>query len=319
MDFRDLIPKYLEQKPKLYKYRFTVFTPVYNCEKSILRVYESLKNQTFNDFEWLVINDGSTDNSHEVISEILETSKLNINYINNEINKHKMSCFIQAISLAKGEFLLPFDGDDECKPNALEFFNEEYEQTPKDLKEKTGAITVLCENQFGKLIGNEFPESPFYCDTTDAIMKKEIVGEKWGFTKTDVLRGIVINPEITNIGFVPEGIIWNLLAKSGYLTKCVNEILRVYYVGVEGSIMNTALTSKNARGVILNSIAECNWFFEKYFYSRPILFLKRAYLILRVSKLLKYPLKDYLKALDSKFIKIILVVFWPLRFAFKKI
>ena len=152
MNFKDLIPTYEKILPNEYIYKFTVFTPVYNCEKTIEKVHASLSKQSFKDFEWLIINDGSTDKSHEVITKIMEVSKLNINYINNKDNKHKMSCFIQAIGLAQGEFLLPFDGDDECKPNALKFFNDAYEQTPENLKKKTGAVTVLCEDQFGNLV-----------------------------------------------------------------------------------------------------------------------------------------------------------------------
>ena len=51
MDIKDLIPKYTKTLDKKYKYRFTVFTPVYNCEKSIDKVHKSLLNQTYIDFE----------------------------------------------------------------------------------------------------------------------------------------------------------------------------------------------------------------------------------------------------------------------------
>ena len=95
MNFNALLPFYQEKSPTDYKYKFTVFTPVFNCEKSIERVHNSLLNQTFKDFEWLIINDASTDTSHDVITKIIEASPLNINYVNNLENKHKMSCFIQ--------------------------------------------------------------------------------------------------------------------------------------------------------------------------------------------------------------------------------
>ena len=313
MNFKELIPVYEKQPSESYKFKFTVFTPVYNCEKSILKVHESLLSQSFKDFEWLVINDGSTDNSHQVITEIVRTSNLNIHYFNNDVNKHKMSCFFQAINLAQGEFLLPFDGDDECVPNDLEVFNKTYNDTPEELKPKVGAVTVLCEDQHGELVGELFPKDPYYCDTVDAWMSHQIIGEKWGFTKTDVLKSIKINPEMLNIGFVPEGIVWNLVAKSGYLTKCVNQILRIYHTGVEGSIMNTPMSSKNARGVILNCITECNWFFKKYGLKHPVFFLKRIYIILRASKLMNYPLKSYTNSLDPVLLKLIVYFCWPFR------
>ncbi|SDR77073.1 Glycosyl transferase family 2 [Winogradskyella sediminis] len=313
MNFKDLMPFYKELKPRSYSYRFTVFTPVFNCEKSILKVHESLLNQTFKDFEWLVINDASTDKSHEVITKLVASSPLKVRYINNLENKHKMSCFLQAIALAEGEFLLPFDGDDECYPHALEVFNNEYEGISENLKPKVGAVTVLCNDQYGNLIGEPFPENPLYCHTFEAKLNKQIIGEKWGFTKTDILKDIVVNPDILGRGYIFESIIWNTVARSGFLTKCVNQKLRIYNVGVEGSIMNTAMTSKNAFGPVLNGLSELNWFFKDYFFKSPIYFLKTLYITLRSSTLLNYPLKAYLKAVDLFILKILIVVVWPFR------
>lgn len=313
MNFKGLMPVYKKQLPKSYNYKFTVFTPVFNCEKSIKNVHDSLLNQTYKDFEWLVINDASTDKSHEVITKIIETSPLTIHYINNKVNKHKMSCFIQSIGLAQGEFLLPFDGDDECYPNALEIFNNEYESIPEELKFKVAAVTALCEDQYGNRVGESFPEDPFYCNTFEAGIKKQIVGEKWGFTKTEVLKSIAINPEMLNYGFIPEGIIWNTVAGNGFLTKCVNKTLRIYYTDVEGSIMNTPMTSRTAFGTILNGIAINNWFFNTYFFKSPVFFLKSLYVTIRSSKYLDYPLKVYLKSIDSYIIKSLFFALWPFR------
>ncbi|MBU2921209.1 glycosyltransferase family 2 protein [Winogradskyella psychrotolerans] len=313
MNFKELIPVYRKQPSTSYKYKFTVFTPVYNCENSIKKVHDSLLKQTFKDFEWLVINDASSDESHEVISKIVETSPLNINYVNNIENKHKMSCFIQSIKLAKGEFLLTFDGDDECYPNALEFFNNEYEEIPDELKPKVAAVTALCEDQYGARVGDLFPEDPFYCNTFEARIAGKIIGEKWGFTKTDVLRSIIVNPRMLNYGFVPESMIWDPVASNGFLTKCVNKILRIYHVGVEGSIMNTPMTARSAFGTVLKGLAVFDWFFDKYFFKSPIFFLKTIYITIRSTLYLEYPLKDYIKSIDSYFIKSIFILLWPFR------
>lgn len=311
--FKDLLPVYKAKEPRDYKYRFTVFTPVFNCENSIGKVHESLLNQTYKDFEWLVINDASTDNSHDVITKIVETSPLNINYVNNKVNKHKMSCFIQSIGLAQGEFLLTFDGDDQCYPHALQVFNDEYESLDDDMKQKVAAVTALCEDQHGNLVGTEFPEDPFYCHTFEAKIKNQIIGEKWGWTKTDVLRDIEINPEMLNIGFTPESIIWSTVARSGFITKCTNKILRIYHVDVEGSIMNTPMTSRSAHGTVLNGIGHLNWFFNKYFFTAPVFFLKMIYVMLRSSKFLKIPLGAYLKSIKPLFVKLIVFFLWPFR------
>lgn len=313
MNFKNLMPFYKSQLPSSYLYKFTVFTPVFNCEKSIEKVHDSLLNQTYKDFEWLVINDASTDRTHDVITKIIEVSPLNIHYVNNIENKHKMSCFIHSIELAKGEFLLPLDGDDECYPNALEIFNSEYEEIPEVLKPKVAAVTVHCRDQYGNLVGDLFPKDPFYCNTFEARITKQIVGEKWGFTKTDVLKDVEVNPNMFGNGYIPENIIWNTVARNGFLTKCVNKILRVYNVGVEGSIMNTPMTSKSAFGIVLNGLSEFDWFFKMYFSKSPIYFLKSLYIMLRTSTYLDYPLRVYLRSIDSYMIKFSVVVLWPFR------
>ena len=57
---------------------FNIFTPTYNRKSKLKRTYESLKNQTFKDFTWLIIDDGSTDNTKEVVDEFKD---LDIQYV----------------------------------------------------------------------------------------------------------------------------------------------------------------------------------------------------------------------------------------------
>lgn len=312
MNLKDLIPTYRKIADETYQYKFTVFTPVFNCEKSIEGVHESLINQTYKNFEWLIINDGSTDKSHETINHLIKASPLSINYINNIENQHKMSCFLQAISLAKGELLLTFDGDDECIPDALNIFYEEYFNIPDNLKDKVCAVTSLCQDQFGNRVGDKFPSDPYFSNTFKSQAIDGIEGEKWGFTKTSVLKGIWVNNQIFSKGYIPESIIWYLIAKEGYITKYINETLRIYHLDVENSITSTSI-NKRAYGSAINCIAGFNWFFSKYHFKTPKFFFKNLYVLLRASKYLSYSLKDYLKAIDSKVVKLLIVISWPLR------
>lgn len=312
MNLKDLIPTYKKIADQEYEYKFTVFTPIFNCEKSIHNVYESLINQTYQNFQWLIINDGSTDKSHSIIEQLVRTSPLNIHYINNSFNQHKMGCFIQAISLAKGEFLLTFDGDDECLPSALEVFHEEYLNIPDHLKDEICAVTGLCEDQHGNRLGDIYPTDPFFSNPFKLNAIDGIQGEKWGFTKTNVLRGISITDDIKSKGLIPEGLIWNLIAKEGYQTKYINEILRIYHIGVDNSLSSTNIKDR-AFGSMIYSIAMFNWFFQKYYWQNPRFFLKYIYVLLRAAKFLTYSLQDYLKSIDSKPIKLMIITLWPFR------
>lgn len=313
VNLKNLIPTYHKIEDQAYQYKYTVFTPVYNCEKTIARVHQSLINQSYKNFEWIVINDGSIDNSHKQINSIIKSSSLTINYINNIENQHKMGCFVQAISLAKGEFFLIIDGDDEILPNALEVLIDEYSNIADALKNKVSTVTALCQDQFGNIVGTSFPKSPFYSNSFKSHAIHGIKGDKWGFTKTSVLKGITVNNQILSKGLIPESLVWNLIAKEGYITKYINKVLHIYHVGVENSVSSLSV-DKIAYGVSISSIARFNWFFNTYhFFKAPEYFLKNIYVLLRASKYLTYKITDYLNAINSKVVKLFVISLWPFR------
>lgn len=312
MNLRTLFPIYKTNTQFRPSCKFTVFTPFYNSEQTIHRVFNSLNNQTFKDFELILINDGSTDNSHEIVLELIETASFKVNYINNKENKHKMACLMQAVSLAKGDYFLPFDADDECSDNALEVFNYEFSIVTEPFKEHCITVTALCVDQNGENIGDKFPSNPLFSNTFKSHNIEGIKGEKWGFTKTEVLKGIYLNDYLYSKGLIPEGLLWNLLAKEGFITKYINVHLRVYYLNVENSISSSGI-EKNALGAVIYNICNINWFYKGYRFKIPIYFLKCMYFFLQSSVFLDYKLKDYINAIDSKSMKALLIILWPLR------
>ncbi|MDG5491650.1 glycosyltransferase family A protein [Psychroserpens sp. SPM9] len=316
MDLSAYIPSLKTIKDDTFQYTFSVFTPAYNAEKTIERVHKSLSNQTFQDFEWIIINDGSTDHSHEVISKMVATSKLNINYVNNLENKHKMACFLQAVDLAKGNLFLTFDADDECFPDALEVFNLEY-NTLTDLESQNIiAVTGLCVDQNHKPIGNQFPTNPLISDPFEIAAIKQVKGEKWGFTSTKHLQSISYNPCFIENGFMMEGIIWTLFAKHGFKTKYINTVVRIYHTNNENSISSSG-QEKTALGAVIYHIVLFNWFFKSYALKAPKFFLKNLYFLLSKSNYLDLNLKNYTTSIDPLIIKLLFVLLWPFRKFFK--
>ena len=65
-------------------YTITVFTPTYNRANLLKRGYEALKRQSLKDFEWLIVDDGSTDNTREVVNSWIEANQIPIRYIYKE-------------------------------------------------------------------------------------------------------------------------------------------------------------------------------------------------------------------------------------------
>jgi glycosyltransferase involved in cell wall biosynthesis len=313
MPLKELLPSYTPLvNSSRFDYKFTVFTPVYNRADTIHRVFDSLEKQTFKDFELLIINDGSKDNSHDVIKKLISKSHLNIHYINNETNRHKMACIIQGVELAKGEFFLPLDSDDKCVENALEIFLKRYQSIPEEKQDKISGVTCLCEDQDGNLIDEKFKISPFYSSSFENRLNNVSLSEKWGFTKTDVLRGITINPKIYSKGYIPEGIIWNLIAKHHFKTLYTNDVLRIYYLDTGNRISNQD-HAKDAFGMAIFSLCLLNWFYKDYFTKNPKIFLIRIYTLLRAANYLNFRRQDFVRALENNSLKLIITFLWPFK------
>ena len=101
------------------QYKFSVFTPVFNRGGLLSRVYDSLQKQTFKEFEWIIVNDGSTDDSDTVIKKIIENAVFPSTYIYLEHNSGKHIAQNRAVDVAKGEMFVPLDSDDYIIAEAL--------------------------------------------------------------------------------------------------------------------------------------------------------------------------------------------------------
>ena len=97
--------------------KISVILPVYNAEKTIAESIQSILNQTYDDFELILINDGSTDNSEQII---LTFQDKRINYYINEGNKGLIYTLNRGIELAHGEYIARMDADDRSLPQRFE-------------------------------------------------------------------------------------------------------------------------------------------------------------------------------------------------------
>jgi glycosyltransferase involved in cell wall biosynthesis len=95
----------------------TVLMPVYNTEMYLKEAIDSILNQTFRDFEFIVINDGSTDSTSDIIESY---SDPRIIYLQNEKNLGVATSLNKGLSIAKGTYIARMDGDDVSRCDRLE-------------------------------------------------------------------------------------------------------------------------------------------------------------------------------------------------------
>ena len=101
-----------------WKSKISIIVPIYNVENYLRECLESIKNQTFTNFECIMINDGSIDSSQEIAEQYLEDERF---YLINQNNSGQSVARNRAINLAKGEFVCFVDSDDMIHPRLLEF------------------------------------------------------------------------------------------------------------------------------------------------------------------------------------------------------
>lgn len=221
----------------------TVFTPTYNRAHTLARVYDSLCAQTSRDFEWLIVDDGSSDNTSELVKTWSEGADFAIRYLRQD-HGGKHIAHNLAVRHAHGRFFFPLDSDDGCRPNALEQLLHYWNSIPADVRESFCGVGGLSIDQKGKLVGAPFPSHPLDATMRERHYVYRVRGEKCLMVRTDLARRFLF-PDVKATNFVPEGVIWLELGKY-YKIRWVNEVIRIYYQD-EGSDGET-LTSKTNIG-----------------------------------------------------------------------
>lgn len=133
----------------------TIFTPTYNRANLIQRVYKCLLNQTDKRFVWILVNDGSKDNSDEVAEEILEKNELPILFISKS-NGGKHSAFEVAFNEVRTEYFMCMDDDDIYSPKAVATYLGEWDYIKQENKfEKIGAIRTITQEEDGTIVSRK--------------------------------------------------------------------------------------------------------------------------------------------------------------------
>lgn len=129
----------------------TVFTPTYNRADKLPRLYESLCRQSCYDFEWLIIDDGSSDDTPTQVQEFLPETRFSVRYIRKE-NGGKHTAYNLALEQARGEWFLCVDSDDYLADQAVE------KLLPK-LQSRDGLNGLIAykEDVGGRLLSEQFP------------------------------------------------------------------------------------------------------------------------------------------------------------------
>jgi len=204
----------------------TIFTATYKGEHLLPTLFDSLMRQSNKNFEWILVNDGSPDNTDDIVKEMQKKADFPFSYYKKETNGGKTTAVNLAIQFAKGEMWLMVDHDDFLSDNAVEVINQYYPQIKNDAK--LCAITFLRHHHNGKPIGTQKNPDNIITDFCSYRTVFKIIGDRAEVTKTDYFRKFCPIPTFENENNCLDGYIWLMLAKE-YNTLFIANKDPIYY------------------------------------------------------------------------------------------
>lgn len=162
----------------------TVLTPTYNRAHTLARLFRSLQNQSARNFLWMVIDDGSTDDTKQLIASIKSQADFNILYFRKE-NGGKHTALNFAFDRITTELTLIVDSDDMLTNDALETIETKWIQV-KDNRTIAG-ISFLCGFSETDVIGSRFPKDDTIMNPIDVLFRYKVSGDKIVVWKSSVL------------------------------------------------------------------------------------------------------------------------------------
>lgn len=203
----------------------TVFTPTYNRAYLLGRLFESLCQQQYSDFEWVVVDDESTDDTANVIKCLSAKALFPVRYFY-QPNGGKHRAINRGVKEARGELFFIADSDDALADDALAEVANRYCAVAND--ETFAGVVGLDETYEGELIGAGLPYDVIDCNSIDIRLKYGVTGDMKEVFRTEVLREYPF-PEFEGERFCPEALLWGRIAQKYKMRYFNRAIYRVEY------------------------------------------------------------------------------------------
>jgi len=293
----------------------TIFTPSYNRAKTLPELYDSLLQQTYRNFEWIIVNDGSNDNTNELVEKWLKENRISIVYIE-QSNNGKHIAMNVAVAKAKGILFTTVDSDDYLIPNALKILVDVWKRIPEDEWELYSSVKSKCfDATTGEKLGKTIPGKKMVSSYLDATYKFKLKCEMQALTRIDVLKefpnpAIMGGPQNGGLRFYPESI-WQELAARKYKTIFIEEATCAYRQDSSESLLGRGKKYDRYRENIYLWYHIINDNFD-YFWWDPKQFIK-AYIGITMDSIFNgYSLRKMFGLINSPLKRYMLTFFLPL-------
>ena len=242
----------------------SVVTATYDRAHLLPRLYRSLCAQTFEDFEWVVIDDGSRDRTEALVADLAAAAPFPV-VLRRQPNSGKHAALNHAARIASGRYFAAIDSDDHYEPHALARLVDSWGEL--EHREDVCEVQGYTADEHGRLIGNPFPPGLDESDYLSLVYRHRAVGDRMGMHRTDLIRAFPFPEDLGR--FVNEAIVWHRLARAGYRVRLLHEVL------ARKEYLPTGLTGSERRD--LRERAPSNLVFHRELATYPQLPLKERY------------------------------------------
>lgn len=217
----------------------TIFTPTFNRQHTLTRLYNSLISQSYQNFEWVIVDDGSTDNTESLINSFIKENKITIKYYK-QLNGGKHRAINKGLNLAEGELFFIVDSDDYLLEYSLERVYSYY-STIKSDPSFIGVAGFRCYPNGDVIGGRTFPNDITDSNLIERRERYRVTADMAHALKTDLFKKFLF-PDIPKENFVAESLVWNRMAVD-YKVRYFNEAI---YVGeyLEGGLSHSSIKNR---------------------------------------------------------------------------
>lgn len=238
----------------------TVLTPTYNRADLLPRLYESLTRQTDMDFEWILVDDGSADDTEAVVQPFLHDAPFAMRYLK-KANGGKHTAVNLGVQEARGKLTLILDSDDELPPTSIADVKTMAASVGTKHGDKPlGGVCGYMAHRTGEVIGAPMLEAE--CDELALRYTHHVTGDMCEVFYTRVLREYPF-PEIEGERFCPESLVWNRIATR----YALHTFPKVIYTR---DYLDGGLTDNIVRIRAHSPIASCTTYAEMLGYEIPV-------------------------------------------------
>ncbi|MGM0753100.1 MAG: glycosyltransferase family 2 protein [Bacillota bacterium] len=222
----------------------TVLTPTYNRSYILKNAYESLCSQTNSDFEWLIVDDGSTDETSLLVESWIEqTHDFKIRYFKQR-NGGKHRAVNLGVSKSEGQYILILDSDDYLTSDAIAFVTSHLKEVAGN--DFAGISGLKGWSNSPRVIGDQNDDDSFVDATNIERTRKGLAGDKAEVYKRDILLKYPF-PEFEGENFLRESASWDRIAMDGYKIRWFNHVI------CKCNYLEDGLTKKNNIEMYVNN------------------------------------------------------------------